>query len=38
MAILTYAIDPGAVPLPAHVMRKHYERKHGKSAYYGQPG
>ena len=38
MAILTYAIDPGAVPLPAHVMRKHYERKHGSGAYYGQPG
>jgi len=38
MAILTYAIDPGAVPLPAHVMRKHYERKHGTGAYYGQPG
>jgi L-ribulose-5-phosphate 4-epimerase len=38
MAIFTYALDPGAVPLPPHVMRKHYERKHGAGAYYGQPG
>jgi L-ribulose-5-phosphate 4-epimerase len=38
MAILTYELDPGAVPLPPHVMRKHYERKHGAGAYYGQPG
>lgn len=38
MAILTCELDPGAVPLPAHVMRKHYERKHGAGAYYGQSG
>jgi L-ribulose-5-phosphate 4-epimerase len=37
MAILTYAIDPAAAPLPAHIMRKHWERKHGPGAYYGQP-
>jgi len=37
MAILTYAIDPEAAPLPAHIMRKHWERKHGSGAYYGQP-
>ncbi len=37
MAILTFQVDPGAAPLPEHVMRKHYERKHGPSAYYGQP-
>jgi L-ribulose-5-phosphate 4-epimerase len=37
MAILTYQIDPKAAPLPSHVMRKHYERKHGAGAYYGQP-
>ena len=37
MAILTCQLDPEAVPLPAHVMRKHYERKHGTGAYYGQP-
>jgi L-ribulose-5-phosphate 4-epimerase len=37
MAILTYQVNPGASPLPEHVMRKHYERKHGAGAYYGQP-
>jgi L-ribulose-5-phosphate 4-epimerase len=36
MAILTFQVNPAARPLPEHVMRKHYERKHGKSAYYGQ--
>jgi L-ribulose-5-phosphate 4-epimerase len=36
MAILTYRVNPAAAPLPEYVMRKHYERKHGKSAYYGQ--
>jgi len=36
MAILTYQVDPAADPLPEHVMRKHYERKHGSAAYYGQ--
>jgi L-ribulose-5-phosphate 4-epimerase len=37
MAILTYQINPAAAPLPEHVTRKHYERKHGLHAYYGQP-
>jgi L-ribulose-5-phosphate 4-epimerase len=36
MAILTFQVNPGAAPLPEHVMRKHYERKHGPAAYYGQ--
>ncbi|MHB0896172.1 MAG: L-ribulose-5-phosphate 4-epimerase AraD [Spirochaetales bacterium] len=36
MAILTLAIDPRAEPLPEHVTRKHWERKHGETAYYGQ--
>ncbi len=36
MAILTYRVNPAASPLPEHVMRKHYERKHGAGAYYGQ--
>jgi L-ribulose-5-phosphate 4-epimerase len=36
MAILTYQVDPASSPLPEHVMRKHYERKHGANAYYGQ--
>ncbi len=36
MAILTLAVDPEAEALPEHVVRKHWERKHGKNAYYGQ--
>lgn len=37
MAALSLQLNPEAAPLPEHVMRKHYERKHGSSAYYGQP-
>jgi L-ribulose-5-phosphate 4-epimerase len=37
MALLTYQLTQGASPLPEHIMRKHYERKHGPGAYYGQP-
>jgi L-ribulose-5-phosphate 4-epimerase len=37
MAILTYQVNPAASPLPEYVVRKHYERKHGPDAYYGQP-
>lgn len=36
MAVLTRAIDPGAARLPEHLVRKHFERKHGVDAYYGQ--
>ena len=36
MALLTVTIDPLAKPLPEHIMRKHWERKHGPDAYYGQ--
>jgi L-ribulose-5-phosphate 4-epimerase len=36
MALLTLAIDPEAGPLLDAVRQKHYERKHGRSAYYGQ--
>jgi L-ribulose-5-phosphate 4-epimerase len=36
MAILTFRVNPEAEALPEHVMRKHYERKHGANAYYGQ--
>lgn len=37
MAFLTAALAPDAPPLVDAVRRKHYERKHGPSAYYGQP-
>ncbi|HLK91045.1 MAG TPA: L-ribulose-5-phosphate 4-epimerase AraD [Polyangia bacterium] len=36
IASLTRALDPQAQRLPDHLVRKHFERKHGKSAYYGQ--
>jgi L-ribulose-5-phosphate 4-epimerase len=43
MAQLTLAIkasavpkDSVALPLPEHIIRKHWERKHGANAYYGQ--
>ncbi len=37
MALLAYQLNPNVDPLPEHVVRKHYERKHGPGAYYGQP-
>ncbi|KYF87448.1 L-ribulose-5-phosphate 4-epimerase [Sorangium sp. So ce388] len=36
MAFITRTIDPGAPRLPDALVRKHFYRKHGKSAYYGQ--
>ena len=36
MALLTLNLDPLAKPLPLHIIRKHWERKHGPGAYYGQ--
>jgi L-ribulose-5-phosphate 4-epimerase len=36
MASITHALAPSAERLPDHLIRKHFERKHGKRAYYGQ--
>jgi len=36
MALKTVLLNPGVGPMPAHVLRKHYTRKHGPNAYYGQ--
>jgi len=36
MAFITRTLDPDAGRLPEHLVRKHFERKHGKRAYYGQ--
>ncbi len=36
MAFITRAIHPGAARLPDALVRKHFDRKHGKGAYYGQ--
>ena len=36
MATLTLQINPDAPRLKDSLIKKHYERKHGKNAYYGQ--
>ena len=36
MAARTEQLNPQAVPAPAHVQDKHFSRKHGPKAYYGQ--
>jgi L-ribulose-5-phosphate 4-epimerase len=36
MALYTLQINPQATPLPEYIVNKHYERKHGPNAYYGQ--
>ena len=35
-ALLTFVVDPGAATLADAVRDKHFERKHGPGAYYGQ--
>ena len=36
MALLSLTLNPSMKPLPEHITRKHWERKHGPEAYYGQ--
>ncbi|HEY4896504.1 MAG TPA: L-ribulose-5-phosphate 4-epimerase AraD [Solirubrobacteraceae bacterium] len=36
LALLTTALAPDAAPLAEAIRRKHFERKHGARAYYGQ--
>jgi L-ribulose-5-phosphate 4-epimerase len=36
MALGTFLLNPSAAPIPAHILNKHYTRKHGPNAYYGQ--
>jgi L-ribulose-5-phosphate 4-epimerase len=36
-AIHTLAIEPGTGPIPSSLLDKHFRRKHGPAAYYGQP-
>jgi L-ribulose-5-phosphate 4-epimerase len=36
MAFITRTLDPSAARLPGSLVHKHFERKHGKGAYYGQ--
>jgi len=37
LALLSVILDPDAGPLQAGLRAKHFERKHGPRAYYGQP-
>jgi L-ribulose-5-phosphate 4-epimerase len=37
MALLTRLIDPRGVRFPRSLLDKHFQRKHGPGAYYGQP-
>ena len=36
MALLTLQVNPQAQPAPDYVLEKHFQRKHGPNAYYGQ--
>ncbi len=36
MAILKETVDPKASPAPQSIQDKHFLRKHGPNAYYGQ--
>jgi L-ribulose-5-phosphate 4-epimerase len=38
MARATVALDPGAKPIDQDLLDRHFRRKHGSAAYYGQPG
>ncbi|MEI6388500.1 MAG: L-ribulose-5-phosphate 4-epimerase [Spirochaetota bacterium] len=36
MALQTLTLAPGSGPMPAQLLAKHFNRKHGPGAYYGQ--
>ena len=36
MAAYAEQLDPNVLPAPQHVLDKHFMRKHGPNAYYGQ--
>ena len=36
MALDAYILNPQLESMPEHILNKHYERKHGPNAYYGQ--
>jgi L-ribulose-5-phosphate 4-epimerase len=38
MAFITLSVNPDTPRLPQSIVLKHFERKHGKNAYYGQTG
>ena len=38
MAMKAMQLNPAVQPVPQYLLDKHFKRKHGASAYYGQPG
>jgi L-ribulose-5-phosphate 4-epimerase len=36
MALGTLQLNPGVSELPRYILEKHFNRKHGPDAYYGQ--
>jgi L-ribulose-5-phosphate 4-epimerase len=36
MASRTYALDPAVRPIAGYLLERHFQRKHGANAYYGQ--
>jgi L-ribulose-5-phosphate 4-epimerase len=38
IALKTLTLAPAAAPAPPHLIERHYQRKHGPAAYYGNPG
>ncbi|MGB0774547.1 MAG: L-ribulose-5-phosphate 4-epimerase AraD [Akkermansiaceae bacterium] len=36
MALMTWQLNADTPAIPKHILEKHYQRKHGKNAYYGQ--
>jgi ribulose-5-phosphate 4-epimerase/fuculose-1-phosphate aldolase len=36
MSLKTLQLNPGIDTIPSYLLEKHYMRKHGKNAYYGQ--
>ncbi|WP_018970636.1 L-ribulose-5-phosphate 4-epimerase AraD [Rubritalea marina] len=36
MALMSYQLNPELKPIPEHILKQHYQRKHGANAYYGQ--
>ena len=36
MALMTEMLNPGITPINSYILDKHYFRKHGANAYYGQ--
>jgi L-ribulose-5-phosphate 4-epimerase len=38
LALLSLQLSPALAPLEPELLAKHFQRKHGSGAYYGQPG